>query len=110
MKRARLMASVTACWLTAVQPLFRRLMILPWRLMSFFKQLEILVVDVHRPRTLPLDKEGILLLAADLRLRAALADAIDLKLTCHEDSVTGKWFRKTLTPTPGICSRMRGNH
>jgi hypothetical protein len=76
---------------------------------ELLEQLEILVVDVHRTRTLSLDKEGVLLLAADLRLRAALADAIDLKLTCHDDSVTGKWFRKTLTPTPGICSRMRGN-
>ena len=36
MNRARLMASVTACWLAAVQPLLRRLTILPWRLVSLF--------------------------------------------------------------------------
>ena len=36
MKRARLIASVTACWLAAVQPLLRRLTILPWRLVSLF--------------------------------------------------------------------------
>jgi hypothetical protein len=34
MKRARLTALVTACWLMAVQPLLRRLTILPWRLIS----------------------------------------------------------------------------
>ena len=37
MKRARLMASVTACWLAAVQPLLRRLTILPWRLVSLLR-------------------------------------------------------------------------
>ena len=37
MKRARLMAAVTACWLTAVQPLLRRPMIFPWRLVSRFR-------------------------------------------------------------------------
>src|SRR5208282_1986119 len=52
---------------------------------ELLQQLEILVVDIHWARTLPLNKQGVLLLAADLRLRAALANAIDLELTCHED-------------------------
>ena len=36
MKRARLMALVTACWLAALQPVLRRPTIRPWRLISFF--------------------------------------------------------------------------
>ncbi len=75
---------------------------------ELLQQFEILVIDVHRARTLALDEQGILLLAADLGLRAALADAIDLKLTCHEDSVTGKLVRETLfSPTLSIRGRMR---
>ena len=72
MKRARLMAVVTACWLTAVQPLLRRLMILPCRLVSFFSSSDVLVVDVHRARPLPVDKNRVLLLAADLGLGSFL--------------------------------------
>ena len=87
MKRARLIALVTACWLTAVQPLLRRLMILPCRLVSFFSKFHVLVIDVHRPRPLAVDEDRILLLGADLRLRPPLADLVDLKSPCHEQSL-----------------------
>lgn len=36
MKRARLIARVTACWLTAEHPVLRRLTMRPWRLTNFF--------------------------------------------------------------------------
>ncbi len=36
-KASRFTALVTACWLTAVQPVLRRTTIRPWRFTSFFK-------------------------------------------------------------------------
>src|SRR5208282_2455436 len=77
---------------------------------ELLQQLKILVIDIHRPRTQPIDKKGILLLAADLGLRAALAEAIDLKLTCHENSVTGKLIPKDAYPHPRRLQPHEGNH
>ena len=86
MKRARLMARVTACWLMAVQPLLRRLMILPCRLVSFFK-IDVLVIDIHRMRPLALDKDRVFLLDADLGLGPPLANLVDLDSSYHHGSL-----------------------
>jgi len=50
MKRARLIESDTACWLTAVQPVLRR---------PTIQQFDVLVIDVHRTRTLTVNEQRI---------------------------------------------------
>ena len=63
MKRARLIAAVTACWLTAVQPLLRRPDDLALPVDELPEQLKVFVIDIHRPGPLPFNEDRILLLA-----------------------------------------------
>ena len=76
MKRARLTARATACWLAAWQPVLRRLTMRPWRLVSLLRQVEVFVVDVHRPRRAALDEN-----------RIALGDLLDVLVAVFAGTV-----------------------
>ena len=54
---------------------------------ELLEQFHVLVVDVHRPWPLALDKNRILLLRANLRLRTPLANLVDLKSPYHKQSL-----------------------
>ncbi len=64
MKRARLTALVTACWLMAVQTAFATADDFALAIDELAQQFQILVVDVHRTRTFAVNKDGVFFLGA----------------------------------------------